>query len=89
MRPTVSGGVTEDLLLSLDETADHLGIKLDTVCKWISERPMPGRTIGRLWEFNRQEVDEWVGSGGANTSSSENEHSKIRRRESQWPDSKN
>lgn len=34
--------------LSVDEIADHLGIKRDAVYKWISERRMPGHKIGRL-----------------------------------------
>jgi len=55
----------EDRWLSVDEIAAYLGIKRDTVYKWISERNMPGHKIGRLWKFNKQEVDEWVKSGGA------------------------
>ena len=55
----------EDRWLSVDEIAGHLGIKRDTVYKWISERQMPGHKIGRLWKFNKKEVDEWVKSGGA------------------------
>ena len=55
----------EDRWLSVDEIANHLGIKRDTVYKWISERQMPGHKIGRLWKFNKQEVDEWVRGGGA------------------------
>ena len=72
----------EDRWLSVDEIADHLGIKRDTVYKWISERQMPGHKIGRLWKFNKQEVDEWVRSGGVNTSSPESEISEDRKRES-------
>ena len=59
------GRMMEDRWLSVDEIADHLGIKRDTVYKWISERQMPGHKIGRLWKFNKQEVDEWVKSGAA------------------------
>jgi len=51
--------------LSVDEIAAHLGIKRDTVYRWISERNMPGHKIGRLWKFNKMEVDEWVRGGGA------------------------
>ena len=54
-----------DQCLSVDEIAAHLGIKRDTVYKWISERKMPGHKIGRLWKFNKAEVDEWVKAGGA------------------------
>jgi excisionase family DNA binding protein len=55
----------EDRWLSVDDIADHLGIKRDTVYKWISERQLPGHKIGRLWKFNRKEVDEWVKSGAS------------------------
>jgi len=26
---------------------------------------MPAHKVGRLWKFRREEVDEWVTSGGA------------------------
>ncbi|MBI4904784.1 MAG: helix-turn-helix domain-containing protein [Acidobacteria bacterium] len=55
----------EDRWLSVDEIAGHLGIKRDTVYKWVGERGMPGHKIGRLWKFNKGAVDEWVRSGGA------------------------
>lgn len=55
----------EDRWLSVDEIAIYLGIKRDTVYRWISERNLPGHKIGRLWKFRKEEVDEWVKSGGA------------------------
>lgn len=72
----------EDRWLSVDEIADHLGIKRDTVYKWIGERQMPGHKIGRLWKFNKQEVDNWVRSGGANTPGPGIEASEAEKRES-------
>ena len=58
----------EDRWLSVDEIATYLGIKRDTVYRWISERNMPGHKIGRLWKFRKEEVDEWVRSGSAKES---------------------
>lgn len=55
----------EDRWLSVDEIGDYLGIKRDTVYKWISEKGMPAHKIGRLWKFKKDEVDEWVRTGGA------------------------
>lgn len=72
----------ENRWFSVDEIADHLGVKRDTVYKWISERKMPGHKIGRLWKFKQAEVDEWVVSGGANTSQSRNNNSDNRKKES-------
>jgi len=57
--------VMEDRWLSVDEIAAYLGIKRDTVYKWISEKQMPAHRMGRLWKFRKEDVDEWVKSGGA------------------------
>ena len=48
----------EDRWLNADEIAAYLGIKRDTVYKWISERQIPGHKIGRLWKFDQKEADE-------------------------------
>ena len=63
----------EDRWLSVDEIATYLGIKRDTVYKWISERQMPGHKIGRLWKFSKKEVDEWVRGGGTHGTKAEKE----------------
>ena len=55
--------MAEDRWLSVNEIADHLGIKRDTLYKWISDKKMPAHRIGRLWKFKKYEVDEWVRSG--------------------------
>jgi len=55
----------EDRWLSVDEIAAYLGVKRDTVYRWTSERNMPGHKIGRLWKFRKEEIDQWVKSGGA------------------------
>ena len=55
----------EDRWFSVDEISAYLGIKRDTVYRWITEKRMPAHRMGRLWKFRREEVDEWVKSGGA------------------------
>ena len=60
----------EDRWFSVDEIAAHLGIKRDTVYRWINRYGMPAHRIGRLWKFKKNQVDKWVESGGAQTSSS-------------------
>jgi len=55
----------EDRWLSVDEIAAYLGIKRDTVYKWISEKQMPAHRMGRLWKFREDDVDRWVKSGRA------------------------
>jgi excisionase family DNA binding protein len=54
-----------DRWLSVDEISDYVGVSKDTVYGWISARGMPAHRVGRLWKFKREEVDDWVKSGGA------------------------
>lgn len=46
-------------LLSVDEVAEFLGVKRDTIYKWINRHGLPARKAGRLWKFKRDEVEEW------------------------------
>ena len=61
----VAEDMTENRWLSVDEIAAYLGIKRDTVYRWITRRRMPAHRMGRFWKFRREEVDEWVRSKGA------------------------
>lgn len=51
--------------LSVDEIAEYLGVSKDTVYGWINSRAMPAHRAGRLWKFKRDDIDNWVKSGGA------------------------
>lgn len=55
----------EDRWLSVDEIGEYLGVKRDTVYKWIAEKSMPAHKVGRLWKFKTNEVDIWVRKGSA------------------------
>ena len=55
--------------VSVDEVAQHLKVKPDTVYKWLERKEMPAHKVGRLWRFKISEIDEWVKSGGAGESS--------------------
>ena len=49
-----------DRYLSVAEICTYLGVKRDTVYKWISKKKLPAHRIGKLWKFKISEVDEWV-----------------------------
>ncbi|MFN7772429.1 MAG: helix-turn-helix domain-containing protein [Planctomycetota bacterium] len=57
--------ITDDRWLSVEEIAVYLGVKRDTVYKWIDRKSMPAQKLGSLWKFKRSEVDDWVRSGGS------------------------
>jgi len=63
--------MVEDRWLSVDEIALYLGVKRDTVYKWIDRKRMPAHKVGRLWKFRKEEVDQWVRSGGSNCGDAE------------------
>ncbi len=52
-----------DRWLFVDEIADYLGVKRETIYKRIDNRNMPAHKIGRLWKCRKEEVDEWVING--------------------------
>ncbi len=51
--------------ISVAEVASHLGIKRDTIYKWLERGRIPAHKVGRLWKFKASEVDKWVESGKA------------------------
>lgn len=51
---------------SIDEAAAHLGVRKDSVYRWIESRGLPARKIGKLWKLKLSEVDAWVNASGAN-----------------------
>ncbi|MBS3952421.1 MAG: helix-turn-helix domain-containing protein [Methylicorpusculum sp.] len=55
----------EDRWLSVEEICDYLGVKRDTVYKWINDKSMPAHRVGRLWKFKKEQVDAWIEAGGA------------------------
>ncbi len=50
---------------SVEQIAEHLGVRRDSIYRWIDAKGLPAHRIGRLWKFNVSEVDDWVRGGGA------------------------
>ncbi len=60
--------VSQDRWLSVDEIAVYLGVKRDTIYKWIERKNMPAHKVGSLWKSRRDEIDDWVRKGEAGDS---------------------
>ncbi|MCO6432230.1 MAG: helix-turn-helix domain-containing protein [Deltaproteobacteria bacterium] len=54
--------VTDERWRSVDEVAEYLGVKRDTLYKLITRKNLPAHKLGRLWRFKFSEVDEWMRS---------------------------
>lgn len=50
--------------VSIDEAANHLGVKPVTIRDWIRKgKDIPAHKIGKQWKFRVSELDSWVQSG--------------------------
>jgi excisionase family DNA binding protein len=65
-KPSASGERVEPWA-SIDEAAAHLGVRKDSVYRWIESRGLPAKKIGKLWKLKLSEVDAWVSETGAGT----------------------
>jgi excisionase family DNA binding protein len=61
----------KDRWLSVDEIAEYIGVKRDTIYKWIADREMPAHRVGRFWKFKKEQIDTWVENGKANDDAGE------------------
>jgi excisionase family DNA binding protein len=52
-------------VLSVDEIGQYLGVKRETIYKWINEKQMLAHKVERLWKFKKNEIDIWVRSGSS------------------------
>ncbi len=57
----------EDRWLSVGDICMYLGVRNDTVYRWIDKHDLPAHRVGRLWKFKKDEVDGWVKAGGADS----------------------
>lgn len=55
--------IMEKKWLSVDEAGEYLGVKRDTIYRWVDKRGLPSYRLGRLLKFNTDELDEWVKRG--------------------------
>jgi excisionase family DNA binding protein len=63
--------------LSVEEIAAHLGLSKETIYRWLEKQKIPAHRMGRLWKFQRIEVDEWVKNGGAATLETQQEQYSV------------
>ena len=55
--------IINDSWISLEDAANYLGVKKETVRSWIKKTDIPAHKIGKLWKFKKSELDTWVKSG--------------------------
>lgn len=49
-------------LIDVDELADYLKLKKQTIYNWLSARKISGIKVGGVWRFDRREIEAWLRS---------------------------
>lgn len=49
-------------LIDIDELADYLRLKKQTIYNWLHEGKISGIKVGGVWRFDRKEIDAWLKS---------------------------
>jgi excisionase family DNA binding protein len=47
---------------SIDDVAAHVGVRRDSIYRWIEHRGLPATKVGKLWKLKLSEVDAWMRS---------------------------
>ena len=50
------------LLIDIDELADYLRLKKQTIYNWLHQGKISGMKVGGVWRFDRRDVDAWLKS---------------------------
>lgn len=48
--------------MTLEEVAQYLKVRPQTVYKWAQEEQIPGTKLGKEWRFRKTILDEWIDS---------------------------
>ena len=49
-------------LIDIDELAEYLKLKKQTIYNWLNQGKISGIKVGGVWRFDRKDVDNWLKS---------------------------
>ncbi|MFH1339273.1 MAG: helix-turn-helix domain-containing protein [Candidatus Omnitrophota bacterium] len=49
-------------LMDIDELAEYLRLKRQTIYNWLHQNKISGIKIGGVWRFNKRDIDNWLRS---------------------------
>ncbi len=56
---------SEEKWVDVEVVAKHIGVRRESIHRWIDRRGFPAHRVGRLLRFRLSEVDEWVRTSGS------------------------
>ena len=48
-----------DKIMTLEEVAEYLRLKPQTIYTWAQEKKIPAAKIGKEWRFKKSMIDRW------------------------------
>ncbi|MFH1768500.1 MAG: helix-turn-helix domain-containing protein [Candidatus Omnitrophota bacterium] len=51
---------TMNRLMDVDELAEYLNLRKQTIYNWLHEKKISGIKIGKVWRFDRREIETWL-----------------------------
>jgi excisionase family DNA binding protein len=51
-----------DRLMDIEELADYLRLKKQTIYNWLHQAKISGIKVGGVWRFDRRDIDSWLKS---------------------------
>jgi excisionase family DNA binding protein len=55
----VSRMESNDKIMTLEEVAEYLRVKPQTIYTWAQEKKIPAAKLGREWRFRKSMIDKW------------------------------
>ena len=52
-----------DNWIGIEEAAKYMGVTKETIRNWIKKTDIPAHKIGKLWRFQKSELEKWIKSG--------------------------
>ena len=49
-------------LIDIDELADYLKLKKQTLYNWLNQGKISGIKVGGVWRFDRRDIENWLRS---------------------------
>jgi excisionase family DNA binding protein len=49
----------DDTIMTLEEVAEYLRLKPQTIYSWAQEKKIPAAKLGKEWRFKKSIIDKW------------------------------
>jgi excisionase family DNA binding protein len=49
----------ENKIMTLEEVAEYLRVKPQTIYTWAQEKKIPAAKLGKEWRFRKSMIDKW------------------------------